>query len=225
MGGDYEIVDVLHQHQSSVHCLCELSNSWIISGSLDYTLKVCDVPTKKVIHSLAVHPNGVSFVIELKRNRGVDKHILIATSGLYVSTISIWDVTTGAHLRALNGHKSSVRRLVELADGTLLSSSTDGTFREWDIHTGGCLSVLETTQFISCMTPLRDGSIIIGEYQGAMEVRKTRFTRHLDLMLVDLCCQSIAKHSSQFVMASLELYLPKELFKTIMDELSKITTS
>lgn len=52
------------------------------------------------------------------------------------STINVWDVNTGTHQNALNGHTGQVTSLEYTADGTtLVSGSSDGTVLFWEMNT------------------------------------------------------------------------------------------
>eukprot|EP01102_Stenamoeba_stenopodia_P009037 TRINITY_DN2649_c2_g2_i1.p1 TRINITY_DN2649_c2_g2~~TRINITY_DN2649_c2_g2_i1.p1 ORF type:complete len:302 (-),score=28.12 TRINITY_DN2649_c2_g2_i1:65-970(-) len=173
MGGDFKTIQILDQHTSSVHCMCKLSNGWVVSGSSDWTLRVWDRRTKTIIHTLYGHESIVTQVKELKRRGcvGKQKQIVIAT-GSWDRTIRIWNVTTAKCLRVLRGTQFFVRGLVELTDGTLLGSE-DYYIREYDINKAQSTTLHTTTRKIMCMTALRDGSIVIGCSKGHMEVRQT----------------------------------------------------
>ena len=170
-GGDHKTLAVLNHHKSSVRCMCELSNGWVVSGSDDKTLKVWDMTTKKVCCTMIGHMLCVLCVVEMKRRRSADNNQIIIVSGSMDHTIRIWNGTTGQCLRVLRGHTTAVLEVVELSDGTLLSGSSDKTIRQWNINKAECVSVCETSHKITCMRQLRDGSIITGSNKGELEVR------------------------------------------------------
>jgi WD40 repeat protein len=67
-----------------------------------------------------------------------------ALSGSYDNTLRLWDLTTGATLRTLEGHTDWVSGVAVLADGSrALSGSYDNTLRLWDLATGATLRTLE----------------------------------------------------------------------------------
>src|SRR5262249_47352312 len=58
-------------------------------------------------------------------------------------SIGIWDAATGARVSSLVGHKDTVNTLAVTVDGSrLVSGSSDGTARIWDVRTGQCTRVL-----------------------------------------------------------------------------------
>jgi len=50
-------------------------------------------------------------------------------------TIRIWDVATGTLMQTLKGHGSHVCALIPFSDEMLISGSSDGTIRLWDLRT------------------------------------------------------------------------------------------
>ncbi|HJZ49835.1 MAG TPA: protein kinase, partial [Roseiflexaceae bacterium] len=66
-----------------------------------------------------------------------------ALSGGADGMLRVWDVGTGAELRALKGHAGSVWSVAWSPDGThALSGGADGTVRVWDVGNGGSLVTL-----------------------------------------------------------------------------------
>ena len=63
-------------------------------------------------------------------------------AGSWDKTVRLWDTGTGACLRTLAGHGSSVYSVCALSAGVLASASGDDTVRVWDAATGACLQVL-----------------------------------------------------------------------------------
>jgi hypothetical protein len=64
--------------------------------------------------------------------------------------LRLWDVTTGAAKRTLNGHTGAVESIAFSPDGsTLASGSYDGTFRLWD------LASWTAKQVVHCEDPVR----------------------------------------------------------------------
>lgn len=60
-------------------------------------------------------------------------------SGLYDSTIKIWNVVTGECIRTLAGHLKGVRALA-FDSQKLITGGLDSTIKVWNYHTGQCIS-------------------------------------------------------------------------------------
>ncbi len=78
------------------------------------------------------------------------------------NTVRLWDVETGARLRAFEGHTNGVACAAISPDGqTLASASLDDTIRLWDVTTARCLAILlATPEGWAAFTP--DGRYKIG---------------------------------------------------------------
>ena len=69
----------------------------------------------------------------------------VLSSGSGDTTIRLWNVATGQHLKTLVGHTRTVSSLSFSSDGKILTSgSPDGTLRFWDALTGEHLETQET---------------------------------------------------------------------------------
>lgn len=163
----FETLDSKQLHSDRVLCLCELRNGWIVSGSADETLKVWEMQSnnKTVLHTLEGHSDSIHRVIELQGSY----HTI--ASGSDDRTVRIWAVATGQCLRVLNEHMQSVRGLVELSDGVLLSGSW-GELIVWTNPEERVVSC-KLPAAINCIVGLRDGSIVTGSIYGDIELRKT----------------------------------------------------
>jgi WD40 repeat protein len=71
----------------------------------------------------------------------------------------LWDLRTGATLRALEGHTSGVTAVAALGDGSrALSGSADNSLRLWDLVSGKTLRSLRGhTNRVSAVAVLADG--------------------------------------------------------------------
>ncbi|PPQ87184.1 hypothetical protein CVT25_015071 [Psilocybe cyanescens] len=71
---------------------------------------------------------------------GDGTHIVSCSSD---KSVRVWDVSTGAELKVLNGHMDKVSSATFSSDGTrIISSSWDNSVRVWDASTGAELTVL-----------------------------------------------------------------------------------
>lgn len=102
----------------------------VASGSVDKTIRIWDVQTRKTVHVLRGHRgsvNSVSFSSDGKR----------LASGGSDNTIRIWNVQSGTQIgKPIRGHTDSVNSVcfspVE-GDSRLASGSYDGTVRIWEL--------------------------------------------------------------------------------------------
>ena len=92
-------------------------------------------------------------------------------SGSYDKTLRVWDSSSGACLRVLEGHTSDVSSVCALGDGRIVSGSEDNTLRVWDSSSGPCLRVLERhTRGVLSVRALEDGCIVSGSVDKALRV-------------------------------------------------------
>lgn len=92
----------------------------------------------------------------------------------------------------MSGHTNKVTQVVELHDGTLVSSSLDTTLRRWDPDTGSCTQVYLRnastdghTQGVNCVIQLKDGRLLSGGGDKTICVWQTDS---------GVCTHSIGKH-------------------------------
>jgi hypothetical protein len=99
----------------------------LFSGSWDHSIKVWNVTTGALLHTLTGHTSAVNCL-----QMSPDETKLF--SGSADDTIKVWNVTTGALLHTLTGHTDPVRRLQMSPDGLkLFSGSHDNTIKVWDL--------------------------------------------------------------------------------------------
>ena len=112
----------------------------LASGSADQTVRLWDMQTGEVRHTLAGHSAWVYSVAFAPRS--LHEQELLA-SGSADKTILLWDATTGERLHTLVGHTNEVRTVAfSPNDRILASGSLDETVRLWDVQIGHCLDIL-----------------------------------------------------------------------------------
>jgi F-box and WD-40 domain protein MET30 len=93
--------------------------SYMLTGSLDGTIRLWHVASGRCIHRFFGHVEGVwSLAADSLR----------MVSGAEDKTVKLWDPRTGKHERTLTGHTGPVN-CVGLSDCRLISGSEDGTIR------------------------------------------------------------------------------------------------
>ena len=103
---------------------------YMITGSLDGTIRLWHVPSGRCIHRFFGHVEGIW---------ALAADTLRLVSGAEDKTVKVWDPRTGQHERTLTGHTGPVT-CVGLSDSRLVSGSEDGTVRVhcfWDDGKGG----------------------------------------------------------------------------------------
>eukprot|EP00994_Dinema_validum_P009706 NODE_983_length_1185_cov_74.101232_g743_i0.p1 GENE.NODE_983_length_1185_cov_74.101232_g743_i0~~NODE_983_length_1185_cov_74.101232_g743_i0.p1 ORF type:complete len:376 (-),score=105.37 NODE_983_length_1185_cov_74.101232_g743_i0:58-1125(-) len=130
----------LKLHSDYVLCLCVVDN-WLVSGSSDATIQVCDLTTSLQRKSLLGHTDYVTCLAHCG-NR--------LFSGSRDQTIRAWDVEEGGPpLATLTGHTSYVQCL-QAWNGKLVSGSQDRTIKVWDIDLNVCIQTLDCFDAVKC---------------------------------------------------------------------------
>ncbi|KAF2820482.1 sulfur metabolite repression control protein-like protein SconB [Ophiobolus disseminans] len=93
--------------------------SYMLTGSLDGTIRLWHIPTGRTVHRFFGHVEGIWSL-------AADSLRLV--SGAEDKTLKIWDPRTGQHERTLTGHTGPVT-CVGLSDERVVSGSEDGTVR------------------------------------------------------------------------------------------------
>jgi len=125
-----------------------LSGHWTDAFRPDYTLRLWETHTGRMLSTFNRHSEGVKSVCMSK-----DGYVFAGRSD---NTVQLWDVSTiledknahAHHLRAFTGHtenenlfgSTSVRSVSLGSNGTrMLSGSDDKTLKLWNVDTGRCL--------------------------------------------------------------------------------------
>ncbi|XP_046873545.1 F-box/WD repeat-containing protein 7-like [Hypomesus transpacificus] len=158
--GDVLSPKVLKGHDGHVITCLQVSDSVIVSGSDDNTLKVWCADTGQCVRTLEGHSGGVW----CSQMGGA-----LLVSGSTDRTLRVWDVSSGECLHTLLGHTSTVRCL-HLHQDTVVSGSRDASLRMWDIQSGRCLHVLLGHQAAVRCVQYDGRKVVSGGYDSVVKI-------------------------------------------------------
>ena len=126
-------IDEMKKHSGRVHCLCELRDRRIASGSDDTSICLYDRGVRHIDEATALLPTQLHNKSVLCLTLLMDGKLV---SGSRDCNIKIWHPASGRFITTLNGHLKSVNALTVLPDNTLVSASADMTVKLWDVGNG-----------------------------------------------------------------------------------------
>ena len=135
----------------------------LASGGIDKTVRLWDVRTGKLEHTLAGHTNWV-----LSLAFSPDGKSLASSGSGSDQTVRVWETKKGSISFALKGHTGTVRSVAFSPDGKMLASGTDrGEVRLWDAEHEKLLQTFQTaggnSGGVKALTFSPDGrSLVIG---------------------------------------------------------------
>ncbi len=126
----------------------------LASGSWDQTVRLWDVDTEQLLHTLTEHTNEVVSVAF-----STDDTL---ASGDWDGTIRLWNPHTGKLKRTLTDHRGGITSVAFSPDDSILASgSADQTIRLWNPHTGKLLHTFtEHTDRVESVAFSSDGTIL-----------------------------------------------------------------
>ncbi|KAI8139312.1 quinon protein alcohol dehydrogenase-like superfamily [Fennellomyces sp. T-0311] len=145
-------VRVLKGHTDGVMCVqfCD-SNSIVITGSYDTTVRVWNLETGESIRELTGHTRCV-------RALQFDNAKLV--TGSMDHTLKIWDWHAGRCIRTLEGHTGGVLSL-HFDSKMLASGSTDCSIRAWDFHAGQCYTLTGHTGWVNSVRICSQDNLLV----------------------------------------------------------------
>jgi WD40 repeat protein/tRNA A-37 threonylcarbamoyl transferase component Bud32 len=131
------LVNTLTGHSKQVYAIAiSPDGQTLVSGSLDNTLKLWNIPKGKPLRTLSGHSNKVRSVVISPDGQKI-------ASGSWDGTIKLWNLPTGQVVHTLKGHSAGILSVAISPDGqTLASSSADKTVKVWNLRTGKLLRTL-----------------------------------------------------------------------------------
>ncbi|KAJ3195275.1 Splicing factor 3B subunit 3 [Irineochytrium annulatum] len=166
-----ECMATLQGHQDGINSIILLGDSKLASTSSDRTIKIWDIATQSLLHTI----------------EDCSSEVLDATSSpdmLFAScfdaSIAVFDLNTFTKRHTMRGHNWEVWK-VGYSDGVLFTGSFDHTIKRWDPRT-----FTETCTLIGHKTPTCINQLAIGNFSGtrAQEIIVAR-SSVLELLKVD----------------------------------------
>jgi WD40 repeat protein len=161
---DFEELAQLPRHKDEISSMAISSDgAWLVSGSLDRTMRVWDVQTFEEL-GLCEHEGKVNSVAFSPDNS------LIA-SGSDDSIVRIWNALSLEKVTCLAGHEDIVTSIVFFPDGTqIASASWDCTVRMWDARTYEQLPGVRCSGRVYAIAISPDSTqLALGEYTSGTE--------------------------------------------------------
>ncbi|XP_070570769.1 NACHT domain- and WD repeat-containing protein 1-like isoform X2 [Ptychodera flava] len=146
----------LHVLQNDSACIALMpDDSKLATGSADKVIRVWNLQSGEIVHSLEGHERGIACLTVTHDNR----YLLSACKG---NSIRKWDLYTGESFPEWTGHDKPIKGLAVTPDNSkLISGSSDGSARLWDINNGECLRILTGhTGSVDCIAISPNGSYI-----------------------------------------------------------------
>ncbi len=153
----------VHDHLLN-HCAFSHDGKLLATASSDYSARLWEVPSLRLKGVLLGHEDDVDMAVFSPDDT------MVATCALD-RTLRIFDLT-GHCLKVLRGHTGNILSLSWTRDGSrLVSSSVDGTIREWDVATGTELRCNDLDGVRSDTLEIdADGRIFTGDDEGRLAV-------------------------------------------------------
>ncbi len=143
-------------HSSRINSIAFSPNGkYIISGSMDKTIKLWDLVSGKEIKTFTGHTDWIKSIAFSPDGTKI-------ISGSCDETIKLWDVISGKEIKTFSGHTSQVYSVAFSPDGTkIISGSSDETIKLWDVITGKEIKNFNDNKTVYSVAFSPDGTKII----------------------------------------------------------------
>ena len=157
-------VALLSGHTHWVRSLTfSLDGSLLVSGSLDWTLKLWDVQTGGVVKTFHGHTSLVNSV-------SISPNCTMIASGSYDESIHVWDILTGECHYTIKEQRDVYCVIFSPVDPQHLISISSGVIQEWDISGRQC--VVQEWDIIGSHAKFSsNGTYFISWWEGAATVQ------------------------------------------------------
>jgi WD40 repeat protein len=138
------LIELQNDHHGATPITASPDGTRIATGLGDRTIRVYDAATGRALHALRGHS-------DLVMDLAFSPDGQLVASASYDKTVRIWQPGTGRY-RVLRGHTASVNKLKWLRPDQLVTGSTDGTLRVWDVPSLELPAEAELTDWLARAT-------------------------------------------------------------------------
>jgi WD40 repeat protein len=150
-----------HDHLVNA-CAFSADGRWLVSASSDYSARVWSLPDLRLHAVLAGHGDDVDMACPSPDGS------LVATCALD-RLVRVFDAQ-GACQHTLAGHTGNVLSLAWIDVGRFVTTSVDGTLREWDAAAGEALRCITLGMRSDCVVVAPGGRLYAGDDLGRLAV-------------------------------------------------------
>ncbi|KAI8993445.1 Utp21 specific WD40 associated putative domain-containing protein [Pilobolus umbonatus] len=126
---------------------------YLISASVDKTIKIWDIKTGKIVHTIDLG----SPVVEIRYHRENDLLAAVCDD----LGIRVIDLETKNIIREFWGHRNRITDFTFTPDSRwIVSASLDGTVRTWDLPTGSMVDIFKVENIVTSLTFSPDSSFL-----------------------------------------------------------------
>jgi WD40 repeat protein len=167
-------------------------------------------------------------------------HILTTTNNKIIMEVVLLKIcykklfsSMGKSTTTLKGHNNKIIGVLELMGSCLVSVSSDGVFKIWNLSTNECINTIEDNCIVNSVISLPNGNIVSNSLKGQLKIWKADkdfqcirtisvegydyFTRLIALIDNSLVCSASNKGTPYFVMLDYNKeYEMKSSIKTSM---------
>ena len=163
------LVGTLTGHTDAVNaCAVSPDGTWIVSASMDRTLKIWDAASGAERATLTGHAGWVSGCAV-----SPDGTWIVSAGAFDDHTLKVWDAASGAERATLTGHAGSVNGCAVSPDGTwIVSASDDQTVKVWDVASGSERATFSghTSLVFGCAVSPDGSWIVSASHDGTLKV-------------------------------------------------------
>ncbi|KAI7894563.1 Utp21 specific WD40 associated putative domain-containing protein [Mucor mucedo] len=128
-------------------------NRYLITSSVDKTIKIWDIKTAKLVHTIELESPVVSMRYHMDNDL-----LAVVCDDLGIRVI---DIETKKIVREFWGHRNRITDFTFSPDSRwIVSASLDGTVRTWDLPTGAMIDIFKVEDVVTCLAFAPDSDFL-----------------------------------------------------------------